>query len=198
MPQSTSAIPVGRVLRSALSGFVIGCQARVEQLPAFGSLVKTDAAKPVLGLVYDIAMSDDLLVKQLAVTENVPEEVVQDQIHSRRLPVEISVLAVGYFQERGMQQGTPPRPPLSLDHIFLCPDDELRAFTERFDYLRRVLNSPEVPADELLVAHLRQAAAARPPRDAQTFLEDAGRELAHLLGRDLLRLDGILPRLACE
>jgi len=193
MSESTLSIPVGRVLRANLSSFVIGCRAEMEQIPPFGSLVKTDAAEPVLGLVYDIAMSDDPLVKQLTVAQEVPEEIVQDQLQRRRLPVEISVLAVGYYQAGRIQPGIPPRPPLSLDHIFLCNDDELRAFTGRLDYLRLVLNNREVPAEELLVAHLRPAAAVQP--SPESFLQDAGRELARLLGGDLLRLDGILRRI---
>jgi hypothetical protein len=198
MSESVVAIPVGRVLRANVSSYVLGCRALTEQLPPFGSLVRTDAVEPSLGLVFDIAMSDDPLVRQLTVVEGLPPETVQDQLQNRRLPVEISVLAVGYVRNSRNRQGVPPRPPLSLDTIHLCSDNELLAFTSRLDYLRLVLNSREVSAEELLVAHLRMAAAARPPAQRQFFLEDAGRELARLLGGDLLRLDAILRGITSE
>jgi hypothetical protein len=199
MSESMLAIPVGRVLRANLTSYVIGCRAQTEQLPAFGSLVKTDADEPVLGLVYDIVMSDDPLVKQLIVAGNrVPEEIVQDQLQNRRLPVEISVLATGFYQGGRIRQGIPPRPPLSLDFIFRCDDDELTAFTERSDYLSLLLGNQEAPADELMVAHLQQAAAARPSPTDEYFLQDTGRELARLLAGDMLRLDAILRRITSE
>ncbi len=199
MSESMLAIPVGRVLRANVTNYVIGCRAHKEQLPAFGSLVKTDANDPVFGLVYDIVMSDDPLIKQLTVAGNrVPEEIIQDQLQNRRLPVEISVLAVGYYLGGRMRQGIPPRPPLSLDFIFRCDDDELTAFTERSDHLSLLLGNREIPADELLVAHLQQAAAARPSPTDEYFLQDAGGELARLLAVDMLRLDGILRRITSE
>jgi hypothetical protein len=198
MSEAVLALPVGRVLRVNVSSYVVGCRALVKQLPPFGSLVRTDAAEPSLGLVFDIAMSDDPLVRQLTVAESLPPEIIQDQLQNRRLPVEISVLAVGYIQDGRSQQGIPPRPPLSLDRIYLCSDHELEAFTRRLDHLRLVLNSREVSAEELLVAHLRMAAAARPPAKRPFFLEDAGRELARLLSGDLLRLDAIVRGITSE
>lgn len=192
MCEGSRAIRVGRVLRASVGSFVVGCRAVAESLPPFGALVRTDESAPSFGLVFDIAMSDDPLVRQLAVSADVPAEIILDQLENRRLPVEISVLAVGYSLDGGRRQGLPPRPPLSLDHIYLCDNDELEAFTDRLDHLRLVLNSREVPAEELLVAHLRKAAAARGSRQREAFIEDAGRELARLLGGDLLLLDAIL------
>ncbi|MFN3763530.1 MAG: hypothetical protein ACK4WK_10070, partial [Anaerolineae bacterium] len=75
---------------------------------------------------------------------------------------------------------------------------EVREFTRRLDYFRLVLGARDVPADELLVASLRFAVAARPPEEREGFLLEAGRELARLLGGDLLRLDGLLRQIARE
>jgi len=80
----------------------------------------------------------------------------------------------------------------------MCTDQEILAFTEQMDYLRLVLNAPQIPADELLIAHLRRAAAARPPESRHQFLVKAGRELARLLSFDMIRLDGILQRIKPE
>ena len=102
---------------------------------------------------------------------------------------------VGYQQGKRLVQGLPPQPPLSLDILVLCEDNDLRAFTERFDYLRLVLNAPQIPVDELLVNNLQRAAEACPPENRRKFLVGAGRELARLLNDDLIRLDTILRRI---
>lgn len=198
MSGETHRLSVGRVLRASVSSYVVGCRARTELLPPFGSLVRTGGPEYSLGLVFDIALSDDPLVRQLTVSADVAAEIVQDQLENRRLPVEISVLAVGYMLDGHTRQGIPPRPPLTLDTIYLCGDDELERFTRRLDHVRLVLSSREVSADELLVAHLRAAALARGVMSREAFVEDAGRELARLLGGDLLRLDALLRGIALE
>ena len=84
---------------------------------------------------------------------------------------------------------------MTLDWLYQCSDEEVRAFTARFDYFRLVLEAREVPVDELLAASLRDAAAARPEGERETFLVEAGRELARLLAGDPVRLEGLLRRL---
>jgi hypothetical protein len=63
----------------------------------------------------------------------------------------------------------PPQPPLSLDSLTLGDDFELRTFTQSLDYLRLVLNSAQIPADELVVAHLRRTARPTPMKPAANF-----------------------------
>ena len=89
----------------------------------------------------------------------------------------------------------PPQPPVTLDWLFQCNDEQVRAFTARFDYFRLVLDAREVPADELLATSLQAGAAARPESERETFLVEAGRELARLLAGDPVRLEGLLRRL---
>jgi len=57
-----------------------------------------------------------------------------------------------------------------------------------------VLDNRDLPADELLAAHLRYAAEARGP-SGRDFLLEAGRALASLLALDLTRLEGLLRRI---
>jgi hypothetical protein len=69
------------------------------------------------------------------------------------------------------------------------------AFTQQFTFLRTILDARDAPADELVAACLRIAAAARPEAERRAFLLDAGRELARLLSGDPVRLEGILRRI---
>jgi hypothetical protein len=189
---------IGRVLRASTTCFAAGCRVTELEGPAFGAMVKAfplDGREAVYGIIYDLHIQDDPVVRQLIVAQDVPSETVEDQRHNRRVPIEIEIVTIGY-QTNGMpQHQLPPRPPISLDPVYLCSDEEVRAFTERLDFLRLLLNSREVPVDELIVTCLHLAVQARPESERRPFLLNAGRELARLMGGDLVRLEALLGRL---
>jgi hypothetical protein len=199
---SNGNLRVGRVLRAGTRGFAIGCAVMQPDIPAFGSFVRANGLRPgsaIYGLIYDVSVEDDPFVRQF-ISADPPEEVVRDQRENRQVPIEVSVLAVGTSQGLGgdgarIHHCLPAQPPVTLDWLYQCTDEEVRAFTARFDYFCLVLDAREVPADELLAASLRAAAAARPEDERETFLVEAGRELARLLAGDPVRLEGLLRRL---
>ncbi|HEC33711.1 MAG TPA: hypothetical protein ENI37_03220 [Chloroflexi bacterium] len=194
---SNGMIPVGRVLRASNRGFVVGCRVMQPDIPVFGSFVRADAHVPdafTYGLICDVVVQDDLFVRRFIIADP-PEEVIRDQRENRQVPIEVSVLAVGYREGDHIVHCIPPQPPVTMDTLYQCEPYEVVAFTRRFDYFRLVLDAPEVPADELLATSLQMAAAARPAHEREGFLVEAGRELARLLAGDLLRLDGLLRRL---
>ncbi len=153
-------IEIGRVLRANTAGFTIG--SRVNQLtaPCFGGLVKAqpvEERETIYGLIYDMHIDDDPLVRRLVLAEEPSPAVIEDQRNNRLLPLEMSVLSVGYALENQLRHTLPPRPPLNLDPVFLCQDlDEVRQFTEQLGYLRLVLRADnhQIPVDQLLVAHI--------------------------------------------
>lgn len=188
---------VGRVLRAGTRGFVVGCRVMTPDIPAFGSFVRADglaAGSDIYGLIYDVSVEDDLFVRQFIGADS-PDEVVLDQRRNRQVPIEVSVLAVGYGTGEEIRHTLPAQPPVTLDWLYQCSAEETRAFTARFDYFRLVLDAREVPADELLATSLRAGAAARPEREREEFLVAAGRELARLLAGEPARLEGLLRRL---
>jgi hypothetical protein len=190
-------LQVGRVLRAGTRGFAIGCTVMQPEIPAFGSFVRVHggaSGQAIYGLIYDVSVEDDPFVRQF-IGANPPEEVVRDQRENRQVPIEVSVLAVGCGTEGTIRHCLPTQPPVTLDWLYQCSDEEVRAFTARFDYFRLVLDSREVPADELLAASLRAGAAARPESERETFLVEAGRELVRLLAGEPTRLEGLLRRL---
>ena len=190
-------IEVGRIIRSSTTRFAVGCQVLRPQVPAFGALVKVRALgdDEVYGLIHDVRMEDDPFVRQMATIDGLSPEYIEDQRRNRQVPIEVGVLVVGYRDQERIYHRLPPQPPLSLDVIHTCAPDELVAFTERFGYFRLVLDSHDLPADELLAASLRYAAEARGEAAGRDFLVDAGREMARLLAMDLSRLDAILRRM---
>jgi hypothetical protein len=196
----TTALPIGWVLRASTIGFVVGCRVLHPSVPRFGDLVKVPLADDigVFGLIYNVQVQDDPAVRQLILVGEMAPEAVRDQRENRLVPIEVSVLIVGHQRNERITQGLPPQPPLSLDTLLMCDEADLRAFTQDLDYLRLVLNASQIPADELLCTHLRQAAAAYPSEIRRNFLLKAGRELARLLNFDLVRLDSILRRIKPE
>ena len=199
---------MGRVLRACTRDFSIGCTVMRPDIPAFGSFVLAQgqpSGQSIYGLIYDVSVDDDPFVRQV-VGANPPEEFVLDQRTNRQVPIEVSVLAVGCADlDPAVRAGPsspgavhhclPAQPPLTLDWLYQCTHEEVRIFTARFDYFRLVLESPEVPADELLAASLRAAAGAWPESEREEFLVSAGRELVRLLASDPTRLEQLLGRL---
>jgi len=192
---------VGKVLHANMRTFVFGTRIPESDVPTFGALVRTRnpyRQTTIFGLIYDIAIKDDErgMVKLLSVADNAREEDIE-WLRSQLIPLEVSVLCVGYqaLDEQPIRHGLPPQPPIALHGIECCEDSEIVAFSEQLDYFRLVLETKEVPADELLAATIRAATAARKHHAQKTFALNCGRELARLLAYDGSRLEGLLRRL---
>jgi hypothetical protein len=192
-------LEIGRLLRSGTTGFVVGCRVDQSNAPAFGALVRVSLAGDyhVYGLIHDIHIDDDGLVRQLVTAAQVSETVIADNRVNRNVPIEMSVLAVGYRQGSTISHLLPPRPPLSLDAIYRCDDNELRQFTGtgRFGYFRHVLRASDLPIGELLAAHLQQARAAHGSGGDPDWAQAAMQELITLLRDDYPTLMSVLGAL---
>ena len=193
-------IEIGRLLRAGISGFVVGCRVNQIDLPSFGALVRVPLAGgyQVFGLIYDIHIDDDGLVRQLVTAEGIDEAVIADNRVNRNVPAEMSVLAVGYQQDGQIYHLLPPRPPLSLDLIYLCDDAEVRSFSGagRFGYFRHILRSQDLPISELLAAHLQQAGQAHREAGDAEWINAAAQELIVSLRDDYPTLMGVLGALS--
>lgn len=191
------SVATGRILRSGTRGFVIGCRALQSEAPFFGCFVKVAAGsgegeREIYGLIYDVLIADDPFASQF-IDEGIAREVIEDQRQRRLVPIESSVLSVGYREGDAIYHALPPQPPPILNDALTCTLEEIAAFTGvGFAYFRLVLDNRNAPADELLAASLRLAARARDEKEGRDFLVGAGRELARLLGHDLPRLDDLL------
>lgn len=193
-------IEIGRMLRAGTSGFVVGCRVSQLDLPSFGALVTVSLENDyqIFGLIYDIHIDDDGLVRQLVTADGVDAAVIADNRLNRNVPVEMSVLAVGYEQDGRIYHLLPPRPPLSLDAIYLCSANQICSFTGagRFGYLRHILRSKELPVSELLAAHLQQSDQAHRAAGNHGWIETAAQELIVLLRDDYPSLMGVLSALS--
>ncbi len=195
----TQQIEIGRLLRSGTTGFIAGCRVNQLDAPAFGGLVRAPLGEgyQVYGLIHDIHIDDDGLVRQLVSSENISDAVMHDNRQNRIVPVEMSVLVVGYEQDGKIYHLLPPRPPLSLDLIYLCDDKDVARFTStgRFGYLRHILNNTDIPIGDVLAAHIQQAAKAHNKHGDQ-WKDAATHELITLLRDDYPTLMSVLGALS--
>jgi hypothetical protein len=193
-------LEIGRLLRAGTTGFVVGCRVSQLDAPSFGALVRVplENGYEIFGLIYDMHIDDDGLVRQLVTAEGVDDNVIADNRVNRNVPVEMSVLAVGYCQEGRVYHLLPPRPPLSLDVIYLCEPRELVEFTSspRFGYFRHILRAENLPVGELLAAHIKQAQEAHTRLGNPTWAELASQEIITLLRDDYASLMSVLGALS--
>lgn len=204
MVPETHVITIGNVLRADIRGFVVASRIPEPEVPTFGTFVRApiqQGSADLVGLVYDIRLQDDPFLRNLAatVTPGDPrfDEVIRDQRENRAVPVEISVASVGYryCDDPNYAYGLPPQPPMVLHQIVVCPPDEVRVITSSPDFMRALIDNQDIPADELIPTTLLRAANLYPGSAAE-FLLEAGRYLARYLGRDPVRLEKILLRIA--
>ena len=198
-------IEIGRLLRAGVGGFIIGCRTSQMNIPSFGALVSVpvkDDRHPdyrIYGLIHDIRIDDDGLVRQLVgASYSIDESVIEDNRVNRNMPLEMSVLAVGHHIDGKTYHLLPPRPPLSLEKIYLCDQDEIYRFTSagHFGYFRLILRAHELPIPELLAAHLQQTQEAQTAKGIPDWADRATQELITLLRDDYSTLMNVLGALS--
>lgn len=190
-----NAIAIGRLLRANTTGCVIGCRVSQVNSPAFGDMVRVPLSDgtQLYGLVHEIHIDDDGLVRQL-VSADVSIEVIEDNRQNRNVPIEMSVTFIGWEQNGVVSQTRVPHPPLTLDEIFPCSEDELIRFTSsgRFGYLRSLLRNPELPAADLVTAHVKQVSRALKSPESALWMERSLSEVIALLKDDYPQLMDVL------
>jgi hypothetical protein len=101
---------------------------------------------------------------------------------------------VGYRENEKLYRYLPPKPARIHGFVYLCSPDEVREFSQSFDFLNILINAHlPVSMEELIAASLRQMSQVY--EDRQKFLVAVGKELAVLLGGEFNRLKAILGRL---
>lgn len=190
----TQQIEIGRLLNAGTTGFVAGCRVNQLDAPTFGALIRAPLSDhyQVYGIIHDIHIDDDGLVRQLVTSSNVSDDVMRDNRENRIVPVEMSVLAMGYEQDGKIFHLLPPRPPLSLDVIYLCDETDMARFTQKLGYFRHILNAKDAPIGEVIAAHIQQASAAHKDK---AWKEKATQEVITLLRDDYPTLMSVLGAL---
>lgn len=195
-PRSSSGPAfIGRVIEASARAFRVGCRLTADDIPAFGSFVQTARGETtIIGVIYDLVLQGDELTRMVALQEIPPQEIQQDMIENRNIPVQIGVLILGYLRERGTAYGIPPQPPALLEPVYACLPSQIHRFTERPDFLRTLVEAREA-SDDVVAAVIRTAAEARSGPARRDFVIQAGQELVRLLADEPIRLAQLLRRI---
>ena len=187
---------IGEIIETGTTGFVAE-SLELNRPPALGSLVKVEVGEGacVYGVVSH-GTTAGLDPGRRAVRRSTAE-VYDEAIYAehpeltRTLRTEFSVLLVGCVEDGAIRQHLPAQPPPLHYSVHQCTEEEVRAFSERLYYLRLLLAATgEVPSEQLLAAHVRQAYRQR--GQDREWLERAAREIAALLKHDYERLMTVL------
>ena len=187
---------IGEIVETSTTGFV-AVSKTLHQPPALGSLVKVQLGGEdyAYGVVaFGTTVSPD---PGRRAVPRASDEVYDEAVYARQpqltrvLHTEFSVVLVGCFEDGSIRQHLPPQPPRLHYDVHECTPDEVRRFSERQVYFRLLLDAQvQVPAEQLLAAHIRQVYRAR-GRDA-AWLERAARQVTSLLRDDYDRMMTVL------
>ena len=188
----------GEVIEASTTEFVAQCY-ELYQLPPLGSLVKTaDLPVELYGIVYH-ATTASLEPGRRPIARG-KDEASEEEIYRsspqllKLLRSEFSALVVGHRQNDKLFHYLPPKPARIHGFVYLCSPDEVREFSQSFDFLNILINAHlPVSAEELVAASLRQMSGVY--EDSHAFLVAAGKELAILLSGEFNRLKAILGRI---
>ena len=194
----------GRVLRTNTRTFTFGVRVPRSNIPEIGQFIKTEplmlktGSQPVtvVGVIYKFEMEEDSITRQLSVAE---PAISSDEIawqRSRLVPIDVSVLSVGYYEARlaDIHYWAVPQPPFSLDAVMICSDDEVRALTQSPRFLRVMLEARDlIELDSLIVATIESASRVHP--DPEGFKKQCCLELAQVLSNDLTGLENLLVKI---
>ncbi len=189
---------VGEVIEAGTTDFVAQCY-ELYQSPPLGSLVKTrDLPVELYGVVYNAATTS--LEPGRRPIARGKDEASEEEIYRSNpqllqlLRSEFSALVVGHRQGDKLYHYLPPQPARIHGFVYLCPPEEVKEFSQSFDFLN-ILISAHLPVsvDELVAACLRQMSQVHEDRHA--FLVAAGKELAILLSGQFNQFKAILERI---
>ena len=187
---------VGEVVQSATDVCTVQCY-QLYQAPPLGTLAMTKSPE-VYGAVSHI--STESLYPGRPVVARGEDEDTEEAVYranpqlTRLLRTRFEILILGYGVDGLVRHGFPPLPPPVHAFAHRCTDDEVREFTQSFEFLPLLLDGQPTRADEIAAALLVRSANAH--SDRHVFLRTAGKALAAKLASDLPRLNRILQRIS--
>jgi len=184
---------IGEVVESSTTQIV--AQARLlHEAPSFGSFVRVGSATPALGIVYDISTQSLEPHRRPTAYGKTESQLRREQPQIfQLLRTHFQILVLGYMEGGDAIHILPPQPARIHSFTHVCDEGEVRACTQSDEFLRAILNSTGTATDDLLIAALRHAVAAR--HGDRGYLVSRGKDLSRLLRDDYDRLSSVVRRI---
>ena len=185
---------IGEIIESSTSQFRAETQ-ELNGAPPFGSFVRTSGDPSVYGLVYHVctqSMEPNRRATAYGMTEQELRE-EQPQIFEL-LKTEFEAVIIGFEDSNGPRQVLPPQPPGIHRFVYPCSESEVKGLTNSGDFLRSIFSGSRIPVDDLMIASVRNAWAAR--SFDMPYLVKLGKELCRLVRDDYDRLSSIMRRIS--
>jgi hypothetical protein len=160
---------IAEVIASSTGSFTAEVY-RGKEAPAFGSWVRVrhENGTEIFGLVSRVEIGSVDPHRRAIAMGRTPEELRLEMPHVLELiRSTITAQTVAYRDRDGrMRQTLPPSPPSLHSFVIPCSHADVCALGQPYDYLRTLARNPDptVPADDLLVAVLRQIFEANEPK----------------------------------
>ncbi|HUN22335.1 MAG TPA: hypothetical protein PK299_04290 [Anaerolineales bacterium] len=193
-----SEIKIGRLIRSSSTDFVFGATIPEKEVPAFGSFVRSSLPNQqgkMFGVIFNLTILNSEFLRRVATADIVIDANMMTDLRASQLPIEVSVLSVGYQRGERIVCGVPPQPPISLEFVELCSHEEISALYGSPDLVRLILHSRLNTADDLLLAVIERQLEILPASARQRTLHQTGRVVSQYLQNDFNRMDVLLGRL---
>jgi hypothetical protein len=189
---------IAEVIEANTTEFGAQCY-ELYRLPPLGALVKTvDSDVELYGIVYN-ATTSSVEPGRRPIARG-KDEASEEAIYRANpqlatlLRSEFSAVIVGHRNGESLHHYLPPNPARIHGFVYLCPDEEVKAFSQSFVFLNVLLNTHlPIPLEEVTGAALRQMSQSH--EDPRRFLVGAGKELAVLLSNDYSKLRVVLGRI---
>ena len=189
---------IGEIVESNCTEFTAECY-ELHAIPPLGSLVKVTA--PTIEIFGIVCQSGTASIEPgrhpvaRGKDETSEEAVYQSSPQLMKLlRSEFQVLVVGHSIDRKIYQYLPSKPAHIHAFVQVCSPEEIKQFSQSFDFLSILVNNrSQIPVEEVVAASLREMSKAQ--TDPHAFLVAGGKALTIILSGEYHRLKTILARL---
>ncbi len=189
---------IGEIIESHSTEFTAECY-ELHDVPSLGSLVKvTVTPMAIYGIVCQ-ASTASIEPGRRPVARG-KDETSEEAIYQsspqlmKLLRSEFQVLVVGYRLDGKIYQYLPSKPAHIHAFVHLCSSDEMKQFSQSFNFLSILVNNRlQISVEELIAATLREMSKVQ--TNPHAFLVAGGKALTAILGGEYYRLKTILARL---
>jgi hypothetical protein len=189
---------IGEIVESNCTEFTAECY-ELHAIPPLGSLVKVTA--PTIEIFGIVCQSGTASIEPgrhpvaRGKDETSEEAVYQSSPQLMKLlRSEFQVLVVGHSIDRKIYQYLPSKPAHIHAFVQVCSPEEIKQFSQSFDFLSILVNNrSQIPVEEVVASSLREMSKAQ--TDPHAFLVAGGKALTIILSGEYHRLKTILARL---